>query len=244
MPELQTTENVLADLVAANHILYSQGVVDGFGHVSVRDPERPDRFWLSRSLAPAMVTRADLMCLDLQGDAPGDDRRSYLERFIHSEIYRAREDVQAVVHSHSPSTVPFGVTGVAFRPVFHICGFLTGQAPVFEIRECAGMASDLLVRDAGLGRAFAQCLGGANVALMRGHGVTVVGTGVRQVVFRAVYTELNARLVMQSLLLSKDVTYLTDEEARAIDATNQAQLNRAWDLWMRDLPKGSSGPGS
>ena len=236
MPKPQTTESIFEDLVTANHILYRQGVVDGFGHVSVRDPDRPDRFWLSRSLAPAMVKRQDLMCFDFDGAAEGDDRRPYLERFIHSEIYRARDDVQAVVHSHSPSTVPFGVTGVAFRPVCHICGFLTGQTPVFEIRDHAGTASDLLVRDAGLGQAFATCLGSANVALMRGHGVTVVGANVRQVVFRSVYTELNARLVMQSLSLSKDVTYLTDEEARAIDATNQAQLDRAWNLWVSDLP--------
>ena len=236
MAKAEGTESVLADLVVANHILYSQGVVDGFGHVSVRDPHRPDRFWLSRSVAPAMVERADLMRFDLDGVAQGDERRPYLERFIHGEIYRARDDVRAVVHSHSPSTVPFGVTDVAFRPVCHLCGFLTGRTPVFEIRACAGMASDLLVRDAGLGRALAQCLGDANVVLMRGHGVTVVGTGVRQVVFRAVYTELNARLMMQSLSLSREVNFLTDQEARAIDATNQAQLNRAWDLWVRDLP--------
>ena len=232
MAKAEGTESVLADLVVANHILYSQG----FGHDSVRDPHRPDRFWLSRSVAPAMVERADLMRFDLDGVAQGDERRPYLERFIHGEIYRARDDVRAVVHSHSPSTVPFGVTDVAFRPVCHLCGFLTGRTPVFEIRACAGMASDLLVRDAGLGRALAQCLGDANVVLMRGHGVTVVGTGVRQVVFRAVYTELNARLMMQSLSLSREVNFLTDQEARAIDATNQAQLNRAWDLWVRDLP--------
>ena len=228
-------EAVLADLVLANHILYRQGVVDAFGHVSVRDPGRTDRFWIARSTAPLLVTREDLMCLDLDGNAEGDDRRPYLERFIHGAIYRARPDVHSVVHSHSPAVVPFGVVDVPFRPVCHMCGFLTGRAPVFEIRECAGLDNDLLIRDAGLGAALATCLGQHNVALMRGHGVTVVGRTVREAVFRGVYTELNAKLLAQSLALSRDVTYLSDEEARAVDAANMGQVDRPWDLWVRAL---------
>ena len=156
---------VLSDLVDANHILFRQGVVDAFGHVSARDPARPDRFWLSRSMAPALVTRDDLMCFDLDGSSEGDDRHPYVERFIHGEVYRARPDVAAVVHSHSPSVIPFGVANVPFRPVCHMCGFLVGRTPVFEIRECAGPGSDLLVRDQPRGAALARCLGEKNVAL-------------------------------------------------------------------------------
>ena len=228
-------DDVLSDLVDANHILYRQGVVDAFGHVSVRDPVHPGHFWLSRSMAPALVARCDIMRFDLDGSSADDDRRPYLERFIHGEIYRARPDVMAVVHSHSPSVVPFGVVDVPFRPVCHMCGFITGRTPVFEIRECAGPATDLLIRNTSLGTALASCLDVKNVVLMRGHGVTVVGTDLRQVVYRAIYTELNAKLQFQALSLSRDVTYLTDEEAISIDATNQAQLGRAWELWLREL---------
>ncbi|MDQ6675075.1 MAG: class II aldolase/adducin family protein [Chloroflexota bacterium] len=227
--------DVLSDLVDANHILFKQGVVDAFGHVSVRDPRQADRFWLSRSKAPALVSSDDLMCFDLEGLSEGDERSPYLERFIHSEIYRTRSDVMAVLHSHSPASIPFGVVNIPLRPVCHTCGFLTGRTPVFEIREYAASGSDLLIRNGVLGRALARCLGDKNVVLMRGHGLTVVGLNLRQVVFRGVYTELNARVQAQALSLSQSVTYLTDEEAMAIDATNQAQLGRAWDLWMRDL---------
>ena len=234
MPSSQALDAILSDLVAANHILYAQGVVDAFGHISARDPSRPDRFWISRSRAPGLVTRDDLLCLDLDGNAVDDERRSYLERFIHAEIYRVRPDVMSVLHNHSPTVVPFSVTGVPFRPVCHVCGFLTGRTPVFEIRECAGAGTDLLVRDSRLGAALAQTLGDKNVTLMRGHGVTVVANSVRQAVYRGVYTELNAKLLLQSLSLSQDVTSLTDDEARAAEAGSPGQIERTWDLWMRD----------
>ena len=229
---------ILSDLVDANHILYAQGVVDGFGHISARDPGQPGRFWIARSLAPALVTREDLLCLDLEGNTVGprdnDGRRSYLERFIHAEIYRARPDVMSVLHNHSPTVIPFGVTGVPFRPVCHMCGFVSSRTPLFEIRECAGAGSDLLVRDGALGAALARTLAGENLVLMRGHGATVVGETVRQAVFRGVYAELNAKLLLQSLSLRTEVNCLTDDEARAADATNQAQIDRAWGLWVRD----------
>ena len=236
MPADQTLDAILTDLVHANHILYAQGVVDAFGHISARDPGRPDRFWISRSLAPAQVTREDLLCLDLDGNTVDDQRQSYMERFIHAEIYRARPDVRSVLHNHSPTVVPFGVTSVPFRPVCHMCGFLAGRTPVFEIRECAGAGTDLLVRDSRLGAALAQTLGNRDVALMRGHGATVVGGTVRQAVFRGVYTELNAKLLLQSLALSHDVNFLTDEEALATDTTISASLDRAWNLWVQDAP--------
>ncbi len=223
---------LLAELAIANRILFQQGVVDGFGHVSVRHPLRPDHFLLARRMAPGLVTPDDILIFGPDGeprDAAG--RGAYLERFIHSEIYRARPDVMAVVHSHSPSVVPFGVvSGERLRAIFHMSGFLGAGAPVFEIRHTAGDASDMLIRDRRLGAALATVLGADAVVLMRGHGSTVVGNGLRQAVFRAVYTEVNARLQSEALHLG-EVTYLSAGEAAATSATNDTQVDRAWQLW-------------
>jgi HCOMODA/2-hydroxy-3-carboxy-muconic semialdehyde decarboxylase len=220
------------ELVAANHILFDQGVVDGFGHVSVRHPASGDRFLLARSIAPALVRAADIMEFDLDAnplDAGG--RALYLERFIHSEIYRARPDAGAVVHSHSPAVVPFSVArGVALRAVWHLGGILGEGCPVFEIREAAGPGTDLLIRNRALGAALAKSLGPGRVVLMRGHGCTVVGSTVRHAVFNAVYTELSAALQSEAMRLGA-VTYLTREEAEAAAACNAAQIDRSWELW-------------
>jgi ribulose-5-phosphate 4-epimerase/fuculose-1-phosphate aldolase len=227
---------VLEELATANRILFHQHVVDGFGHVSVRHPDRPDHFLLARSMAPAMVTADDIMLFDPDSEPVGaDPRRPYLERFIHGEIYRIRPDVIAVVHSHSPSVVPFGIVPtVTLRPVFHMSGFLGTGAPVFEIRCCAGDSSDMLIRDRALGAALAVSLGEQTAVLMRGHGSTVVGESLRQVVFRAVYTEVNARLQGDALRLGEPI-YLTPGEAAASTATNNGQLNRSWDMWAAQV---------
>jgi len=223
---------LIEDLVDANHILFDQNVVDGFGHVSARHPERPDRFFLSRSMAPALVRAGDVLEFDSDGAAvQPDGRRVYLERFIHSEVYRARPDVAAIVHGHSASVIPFGVVrGVRLGAVCHMCGFLGAGAPVFEIRDFAGDGSDLLIRDRALGAALAGSLQGAAAVLMRGHGVTVVGSTLRQAVFRAVYTEVGARLQAEASRLGP-VTFLTPAEAAAAARTNDAQIDRAWELW-------------
>src|SRR5262245_19205250 len=205
-------------LVAANRILVDQGVLDGYGHVSVRHDKTPARYLMSRSIAPELVTAADIMEYDLDS-VPVDPRgrTSYLERFIHGEIYRARPDVQAVVHNHSPSVIPFGVTGVPLRPLYHMSAFLGDVPPVFEIRSAAGGASDMLVRTPALGKALAQTLGPRAVALMRGHGCVVVGANLPQAVFRSVYTEMNARLQAQAMALGGNVTYLSPEEASKVE---------------------------
>ena len=228
---------LIDDLVDANHILYQQGVVDGFGHVSVRHPENPDCFLIARSMAPALVTAADIVELNLDGNAthpntPG----SYLERFIHSEIYRARRDVVAVVHSHSPGIIPFGVVPSAeLKPISHMGGYLGDGVPVYEIRDTGGPATDMLVRTPELGRALAKSLGSYSIVLMRGHGATMVGTAsVRQAVYRAVYAEKNARLQMKALRLGAPV-YLTPEEARGAALANDNNLDRAWQLWKREV---------
>jgi len=151
---------LIEDLVAANRILVDQGVLDGYGHVSVRHPADPQRYLMSRSLAPELVTAADVMEYDLDStpvDARG--RTTYLERFIHGEIYRARPDVKAVVHHHSPSVIPFGVGAVPLQPLYHMSAFLGGGVPVYDIKTASGRSTDMLVRDAALGRGLAQALG-------------------------------------------------------------------------------------
>ena len=224
---------LVEDLVAANRILADQRVLDGFGHVSARHGKDSGRFLLAQSMAPALVSAADIMEFDLDGnpvDARG--RVPYLERFIHSEIYRVNPEVGAVVHSHSPAVIPFGVVGVPLRPIFHLGGFLGAGVPVFEIRDAGGPATDMLIRNPALGAALAITLGNAPVALMRGHGNVVVGRSVREAVFRAIYTEVNARLASEALRLGDgQVVFLNEDEAQAAAATNSAQIGRPWQLW-------------
>jgi len=231
----EAVSSAIRELVDANHILFDQGVVDGFGHVSVRHPQRSDRFLLSRSMAPALVTEADILEFDLDGNAVlPNSPAAYLERFIHGEIYRKRGDVMAVVHSHSPSVVPFSVvTGTKLRPVCHMCGFLSEKGtPIFEIRDFAGPGSDLLITSNKLGAALADSLGEGPAVLMRGHGSTVVGSTLRQAVFRAVYTEIGARLQMEAMRLGP-VTYLSEEETIGTTKTISTQYDRSWFLWLK-----------
>jgi ribulose-5-phosphate 4-epimerase/fuculose-1-phosphate aldolase len=223
---------VIGELALANRILFDQGVVDGFGHVSARHPQDPNRYLLARSLAPALVTPDDILEFSLDSepvDARG--RALYTERFIHGEIYKARPDIKAVVHSHSPSVIPFGVSITPLRPIYHMSSFLGNGAPVFEIRKVSGM-TDMLVRNGEQGRALAQTLAGNAVALMRGHGVVTVGETLPQAVYRGIYTELNARLQAEALKLGP-VTYLEPEEAEKATATNNVAMSRAWELWKR-----------
>jgi ribulose-5-phosphate 4-epimerase/fuculose-1-phosphate aldolase len=234
--------DIIDDLVTANHILYNEGVVDGFGHVSVRHPQRPDRFLLSRGIAPGNVQAQDIMEFDLDGNAvDARGRKPYLERFIHSEVYRARADVQSVVHNHSPAVIPFGVIGTRLRPISHMSGFLAGGVPNFEIRDAGGPATDMLIRTPQLGVAFARTLGNAAFALMRGHGAVAVGGSIRQAVYRAVYAEMNARLQSEALRLTdlSGINFLTDAEAAGADAANQVNMDRPWDLWKMRVRKNS-----
>ncbi|WP_353194768.1 class II aldolase/adducin family protein [Pusillimonas noertemannii] len=224
---------LLKELAIANRILFNEGVLDGFGHVSVRNPEDSTRFFIARTMAPALVTPEDIVEVDLEGvvhDSQG--RKTYTERYIHSEIYRARPDVHAIVHSHSPSVIPFGVTGYQLRPICHMSGFLGATTPVYEIRDFIGETSDLLVRSQKLGRTLADTLGKATVTLMRGHGSVAVGESIKQAVYRAIYTENNARLQLQAAPLG-NINFLTEGEAQATSAMNDEHLDRPWQLWKR-----------
>ncbi|MSP00402.1 MAG: class II aldolase/adducin family protein [Acetobacteraceae bacterium] len=228
---------LIDDLVAANRILYDQGVVDAFGHISARHDKDPNRYLLSRSMAPALVTAADIMEFDLDSnpvDAHG--RTTYLERFIHGEIYKIRPDVKAVVHSHSLGVLPFANTAIRLRPMNHMAGFLGSGPPVFEIRDTAGPESDMLIRNGGLGQALAKVLGSNHVLLMRGHGSVAAGQSIRHVVFRAIYTEVNARTAAEALKLGKPI-FLNAREAAAAMKTNDAQIDRPWSLWKQQATR-------
>jgi HCOMODA/2-hydroxy-3-carboxy-muconic semialdehyde decarboxylase len=231
------TQQVLEDLALANHILVNQGVLDGFGHISVRHPHQPNRFFIARSMAPALVEVADIVEVDFDGNVHDTQgRRTYVERFIHSAIYKARPDVMSVIHSHSPAVIPFGVTGARLRPICHMSGFLGAVTPVFDIRHSAGESTDLLISSQALGEALATTLGKANVALMRGHGSVTVGTSIKQAVYRGVYTESNARLQSEAMRFG-EITFLTDGEAQATSAMNDQHLDRPWEMWKRDALK-------
>jgi HCOMODA/2-hydroxy-3-carboxy-muconic semialdehyde decarboxylase len=224
--------DLAADLAAASRVLADQGVVDAFGHVSIRHPAAADRFWIPRSMAPALVMPDDLMEFTLAGVAcDGDDRPAFLERFIHGEIYRARADVNAVVHSHSPSVIPFGLTRAPLRAMFHNAGFLAAEIPVFDIAEKFG-ATDMLVGSPEKGVELARVAGTAPVVLMRGHGLAAVGPDLRTAVFRAVYTEVNARIQHQALALGGPLAALSPEEGALADAVNLRSAARAWEYWM------------
>jgi HCOMODA/2-hydroxy-3-carboxy-muconic semialdehyde decarboxylase len=236
-PEQQDAENV-ADLVIANHIIADQGVVDGFGHVSVRSARNPNHYFISRSRAPALVTADDIMEYDLDDNAiDARGRASYLERFIHSEIYKVRPDVKAVIHSHSAAVIPFGVTDVPLRPISHMGGFLIRAVPVFEIRDVGGNETDMLIRNKTLGAALANKLGNGSVALMRGHGDVVVGQSLKTAVFHAIYTEQNARLQSEAMRLGGQITFLNEAEAAKIGSQNDALVERPWEIWKNQAAR-------
>lgn len=231
--KIVASRTLMEDLVAGSRILAMHEVLDAYGHISARSDKRPDRFLISRSRAPALVTAADLMELGPDSEpSAGDKRKGFIERYIHGEIYRTRPDVMAVVHSHSPSVIPFGATRTRLRPIYHMGSFLWSGSPVFDIRKVRE-ENDLLVRDRPLGKALAETLGGCNCVLMRGHGMTVVGGSVQEAVFRAIYTEMNARLQLQAAQLEGPIEFLSEEEGRRSSASNAGTLERPWELWKK-----------
>ena len=223
---------LIEDLVAANRILAEEGVLDAYGHVSIRHPNDPNRYLLSRSRAPILVTSSDIMEYDLDSN-PIDpqNRRSVIERFIHGEIYKARPDVKAVIHSHFPAVIPFGITQVPMRPVIHAASFLWVGVPVWDSRNAHDPASaSMLVRNGALGKSLASTLGDKRVALMRGHGNVVAGPDVRTAVRYAIYTEMNARLQSAAIAIGGPINYISPEEGAARD-TAPSDFARAWELW-------------
>jgi ribulose-5-phosphate 4-epimerase/fuculose-1-phosphate aldolase len=222
---------LIEDIVIGSRILADFGVLDAFGHVSARHPTNPSHFLMSRSLAPALVTADDIMEFDQDGNAvDARGRTVFLERFIHAEVYKARPDVMSVVHTHSPGVIPFTVSKTALRPLYHNAAFLAAGVPLWDIAGAFG-STDMLVRSNAIGQSLAQALGDKPVVLMRGHGDVTVGPSVRVAVFRAYYTDVNARLQSQAIGLGTEVTYLSAEEGAKADLVNLAVLDRVWNLW-------------
>lgn len=229
-------EELLTELVVASHILAYEGICDAFGHVSVRHPDDPGRFFLARAVAPELVSRDDIIEFTLDGTAVSDDRKPFLERFIHGTLMAARADVHSVVHSHSRGVIPFGVTGTPIRPLLHSCGVLGHNVPVWDAGDAFG-DTNLLISSNAMGQDFASRLGEGRAALMRGHGSTVVGRSIREAVYTAVFLEVNAQLQAASIQLG-DVKYLTNGEISLIqsrlgDAKPGEGYDRAWQYWAR-----------
>jgi ribulose-5-phosphate 4-epimerase/fuculose-1-phosphate aldolase len=229
--------DLVQTLALSYRILADQGVVDAYGHVSARSAERADRYLLSRAIAPELVTESDIIEFDLDSN-PMDQRGRgmYLERFIHGEIYKLRPEVHAIVHNHSPSVIPFGVTSVPMRPLFNTAAFVGLGIPIFEIREFQE-SGDIIVKTPHLGRSLATVLGSSPAALMRGHGSVVVGSSLPDAVIRSIYLELSAKLQMQAMMIAGPNGHITflDEREVAETMARQAQARtweRSWNLWL------------
>ncbi len=224
---------LIDELVTANRILAREGVVDSFGHISVRHPERADRYLLSRARAPDCIEANDIMEFALDGTpVEARERKPYLERFIHGAVYEARPEVHSVVHNHSPSVIPFGVTATKLKPLLHLCASIGHEVPVWDSQTHFGDTS-LLVENMAMGRDLAALLGGRRTALMRGHGAVVAGRSIREAVFISVYLEVNSRLQMQAMAMG-EIKFLTAGEVDTIIArTGPYTLSRAWENWCR-----------
>jgi ribulose-5-phosphate 4-epimerase/fuculose-1-phosphate aldolase len=224
-------EQVL-DLVIATRTLAEHGVIDAYGHASVRSAARPDRYLMPRNLAPELVTEADIVEFDLDSNAvDAKGRAAYNERFIHGEIYKARSEVMAIVHNHSPSVVPFSCTGTELQPIYHMSAFIGLGVPIWDIRD-AQEGTDMLVRTPYLGEHLAKRLGGHPAVLMRGHGSTVVAENLQRAVGRTIYLEQNARMQFQAMALAGPggrVAYMDDAEVAA--NVSWQNYERAWHLW-------------
>src|SRR5712691_12552599 len=223
----------LDELVTANRVLAREGVVDSFGHVSARHPDRPDRYLLSRARAPDCIEADDIMEFTLEGEPTNArGRKPYLERFIHGAIFEARPDVHSVVHNHSPSVIPFSVTATKLKPLLHMCANIGHEVPVWDSHDKFGDTA-LLVENMEMGRDLARAMGSGRTILMRGHGATVLAPSVRHAVFISIYLEVNAKLQMQAMAMG-NITFLTAGEIdNVISRTGPYTLNRAWENWCR-----------
>jgi len=232
-------KTILADLVVANRILANENILDGLGHVSVRSLEHPDHFFLSRDLAPGLVTAVDLVEYDLDGNPVNKDAPAgYRERFLHAAIYKARRDVNSVVHSHMPSVLPFTDVTTPMRPMYHMASFLLQGAPIFEVRSVQGQVG-MLIDNNKVGGALAQTLGSKTVALIRGHGAAIVGTTIPDAVQSSIFLDVNARVQAQAVALGGNISYLTPADVAGGNPNPQPSAapgepgyyTRSWLIW-------------
>jgi HCOMODA/2-hydroxy-3-carboxy-muconic semialdehyde decarboxylase len=220
------------DLVIASRTLAEHGVIDAYGHASARSAVDPNRYFMARNLAPELVTEADILEYDLDSNAiDAKGRALYNERFIHGEIYKARPDVMAIVHNHSPSVVPYACTGTELKPIFHMSAFIGLGVPSWDIRD-AQKGTDMLVKTPYLGEHLARCLGKHPAVLMRGHGSTVVAENIQRAVGRTIYLEANARMQFQAAVLAGAggrIVFMDDAEVAA--NVSWQNYERSWNLW-------------
>jgi 3-hydroxy-2-methylpyridine-4,5-dicarboxylate 4-decarboxylase len=237
MRQSPTVKQAIEELVLANHILYDQHAVDGYGHISVRNPNNPNTFFLARSVAPSVVTVADIIEYDMNGNAlNGDNRVSYGERFIHSGILRNRPDLQSVIHGHASPILPFGLTGTPLKPIYHMSAFLGSGAPIFDISKVAkpDPDTDMFVKSTELGDALSNSMGSQYFVLMRGHGYAAGAESIQKAVFRAVYAIQNASIQMEAMKMG-EVKYLSPGEAKKSQETIEKTISRPWQLWSESV---------
>jgi HCOMODA/2-hydroxy-3-carboxy-muconic semialdehyde decarboxylase len=232
---------LIDDLVIANRVLAHEiGVLDAYGHVSARDPRNRNRYYLSRAISAGMVTAGDIIEYDLDSKAvTGERSDGYLERFIHGEIYKARPDVMAVIHAHSPELIAFGSSSIPLRNMIHTGSFINDGVPIFDVRKFGGTADDMLIRNPALGKALAQALGDKTAIILFGHGVAVTGPTLPTTVSNAYFLNMNARVEEQAIRLGGTVSYL-EREAGAkrpsnVEPAGAAANNRAWEYWKRQV---------
>jgi ribulose-5-phosphate 4-epimerase/fuculose-1-phosphate aldolase len=231
-------KTALDELMMANQILVQEGVIDGFGHVSIRHPSQSDHYFMIRNNAATTIEDA-VMELDRESNPVRTEKqRPSIERFIHGEIYRARSEVMAVVHTHAPALIPFGVSSMKLKPLYHMCGFLGTGVPVFDIGKEHG-PTNMLITSHELGQSLVRSLEKNSLVLMRGHGATIVGTSVKEAVYKAVYTNLNAQLQPVAMQMGEP-TYLSTEEARLADELHHAVLDRPWNFWVAKVKNHSA----
>ena len=228
------SQSIFEELILAARILADKGVLDGFGHVSARSNSRPDHYYMVCDNAAELADRTAIMELDLESNPIlQESRQPSIERFIHGEIYRARPDVHAVVHTHSPYLIPFGVSKTPLMPLYHMCGFLDQGVSVFDIALDHG-DTDMLVSSHKKGQSLARSLDESALVLMRGHGATAVGSSIKEAVYRAIYATLNAQLQPIAMQLNEP-KYLSHSEALAADELHKKTLDRAWSFWTKNL---------
>jgi len=232
-----SVRELVEELVTANRILAREDILDSFGHISVRHPDDPGRYLLSKARAPDCIEADDIMTFELDGTpVDGGDRKPYIERYIHGAIYEARPEVRSVVHSHTSSVIPYGLTGWKLRPVAHVCACIGAEAPVWDSRDRFG-DTDLLVVNMAMGRDLVRTLGAGPTALMRGHGCVVAGDTIRETVFRIIQLDNNAKLQKEALAMSErtgQLTFMSPGEIAAWEKVlNPYAWERAWENWCK-----------
>lgn len=223
----------ISELVIANRVIAHLKLVDSFGHITIRNPENPQRFFMSRSRAPSLVAKEDILEFNLDS-SPVDLRglSPYKERFIHGALYRARPDVVSVCHNHAHELLPLAVTKTAMRPALHSASVIGHEVPVWDIRDEFG-DTDLLVTSNEMGDSLARAVGKGKAALMRGHGSVIAGRSLRDAVFATFYLRLNAEVLIKAMSMGKEVTYLSPGEVDLSGELHSQPLSqgRAWEEW-------------